>query len=86
MHRLFKDYYAPFILRKEVKLISSLIYILYVCVSFYGCSNMRVDISPKKYIRDNSPIQTFVHLAGMNKNKGLNRNFYNCLKTFFAGN
>ncbi|KAH7719357.1 Protein PTR-4 [Aphelenchoides avenae] len=53
----------PFILRKEVKLVSSLIYILYVCVSFYGCSNMRVDISPKKYIRDNSPIQTFVHLA-----------------------
>lgn len=64
MHRFFKETYAPFILRSEVKLISWLIFIFYVCISFYGCSNMRVDISPKKYIRDNSQIQTFVYLAG----------------------
>lgn len=64
MHRLFKEYYAPFILRSEVKAISWVIFVIYICVSFYGCSNMKVDISPKKYIRDSSPIQTFVHLAG----------------------
>jgi len=62
-HRFFRDYYAPFILRKEVKAASWLVFIAYIVVSFYGCTNMRVDISPKKYIRDNSPIQTFVYLA-----------------------
>uniref|UniRef100_A0A915CRK5 SSD domain-containing protein n=1 Tax=Ditylenchus dipsaci TaxID=166011 RepID=A0A915CRK5_9BILA len=55
MHQFFKEKYAPFILRKEVKAISWVFFMLYVCVSFYGCTNMRVDISPKKYIRDNSP-------------------------------
>lgn len=64
MHRLFRDVWAPFILRPWVKAVSWLLFILYLCLSFYGCANMRVDISPKKYIRDNSPIQTFVHLAG----------------------
>lgn len=64
MHRLFKEYYAPFILRREVKAISWMVFVFYIVASFYGCSNMRVDISPKKYIRDNSPMQTFVYLAG----------------------
>lgn len=64
MHRWFAETYAPFILRKKVKAISWFLFIVYICVSFYGCINMRVDISPKKYIRDNSLIQTFVHLAG----------------------
>ncbi|KAL3119788.1 hypothetical protein niasHT_010079 [Heterodera trifolii] len=63
MHRFFKQYFGPFILRREVKGLSWLGFLLYICVSFYGCANMRVDISPKKYIRDNSPIQTFVYLA-----------------------
>ncbi|KAI6216646.1 Patched domain-containing protein 3 [Aphelenchoides fujianensis] len=63
MHRLFKEYYAPFILQPKVKAISAVIFFVYICVSFYGCVNMKVDISPKKYIRDNSPIQTFVYLA-----------------------
>ncbi|CAK5044521.1 unnamed protein product [Meloidogyne enterolobii] len=63
MHRFFKEHFGPFILKKEIKLISWLIFLLYICFSFYGCVNMKVDISPKKYIRDNSPIQTFVYLA-----------------------
>uniref|UniRef100_A0A914GVP8 SSD domain-containing protein n=2 Tax=Globodera TaxID=31242 RepID=A0A914GVP8_GLORO len=63
MHRFFKQYFGPFILRQEVKALSWVVFLLYICVSFYGCANMRVDISPKKYIRDNSPIQTFVYLA-----------------------
>ncbi|CAD5219888.1 unnamed protein product [Bursaphelenchus okinawaensis] len=63
MHRMFRDYYAPFILKPWVKAISWVVFFLYICISFYGCANMKVDISPKKYIRDNSPIQTFVHLA-----------------------
>lgn len=64
MHHIFRDVYAPFILKPWVKFFSWVIFFIYVCISFYGCANMRVDISPKKYIRDNSPIQTFVHLAG----------------------
>ncbi|KAI6187547.1 Patched domain-containing protein 3 [Aphelenchoides besseyi] len=63
MHRLFKEYYAPFILQPKVKAISFVFFFVYIAVSFYGCVHMKVDISPKKYIRDNSPIQTFVYLA-----------------------
>uniref|UniRef100_A0AC35TQU8 SSD domain-containing protein n=1 Tax=Rhabditophanes sp. KR3021 TaxID=114890 RepID=A0AC35TQU8_9BILA len=57
------EVWAPFILRKDVKLISALLFVLYIVVSLYGCVKMKVDISPKKYIRDSSTMQTFVHLA-----------------------
>uniref|UniRef100_A0A7E4VVR9 SSD domain-containing protein n=1 Tax=Panagrellus redivivus TaxID=6233 RepID=A0A7E4VVR9_PANRE len=63
MHRMFRDYWAPFILRAEVKAVSAVLFGIYLCISYYGCINMRVNISPHKYIRDTSPIQTFVYLA-----------------------
>lgn len=47
MHRFFKQYWGPFILRREVKALSWLVFLLYIGASFYGCANMRVDISPK---------------------------------------
>jgi len=49
MHRFFKEHFGPFILKKEIKLISWLIFLLYICFSFYGCVNMKVDISPKVF-------------------------------------
>lgn len=64
MHRLFRQYWGPFILRPYVKAISGTLFVIYLAVSFYGCIRMKVDISPHKYIRDTSPIQTFVYLAG----------------------
>uniref|UniRef100_A0A914YAD6 Uncharacterized protein n=1 Tax=Panagrolaimus superbus TaxID=310955 RepID=A0A914YAD6_9BILA len=63
MHRLFRKYWGPFILRSDVKAISGTLFVIYLAVSFYGCIHMKVDISPHKYIRDTSPIQTFVYLA-----------------------
>uniref|UniRef100_A0AC34FFI0 SSD domain-containing protein n=1 Tax=Panagrolaimus sp. ES5 TaxID=591445 RepID=A0AC34FFI0_9BILA len=63
MHRLFRQYWGPFILRPYVKAISGTLFVIYLAVSFYGCIRMKVDISPHKYIRDTSPIQTFVYLA-----------------------
>ncbi|KAE9554785.1 hypothetical protein FO519_001982 [Halicephalobus sp. NKZ332] len=63
MHRLFRDKWAPFILNPKVKAVSWLLFVIYIGVSFWGCINMRVNISPHKYIRDTSPIQTFVYLA-----------------------
>ncbi|CAJ0571783.1 unnamed protein product, partial [Mesorhabditis spiculigera] len=63
MHRWFRDVYAPFILRKDVKVASWAIFAIYAALGMYGCCILRVDISPVKYIRDNSPIQTFVRLA-----------------------
>ncbi|VDM48891.1 unnamed protein product [Toxocara canis] len=63
IHRLFGEVYAPFILRKDVMIVSWIIFVGYALLAIYGCSSIIVDISPKKYIRDNSPIQTFVHLA-----------------------
>ncbi|KAK0405834.1 hypothetical protein QR680_018223 [Steinernema hermaphroditum] len=63
MHWFFEYKLAPFILRKEVMAASWVLFVGYVFLSIYGCSNIMVDISPKKYIRDDSPIQTFVHLA-----------------------
>ncbi|VDK17828.1 unnamed protein product [Anisakis simplex] len=43
--------------------VSWLLFFAYAALAIYGCSSIVVDISPKKYIRDNSPIQTFVELA-----------------------
>ncbi|VDK23773.1 unnamed protein product, partial [Anisakis simplex] len=63
MHRLFGTKYAPFILRKDVMVVSWVLFFAYATLAIYGCSSIAVDISPKKYVRDNSPIQTFVHLA-----------------------
>uniref|UniRef100_A0A9J2PF95 SSD domain-containing protein n=1 Tax=Ascaris lumbricoides TaxID=6252 RepID=A0A9J2PF95_ASCLU len=63
IHRLFGDVYAPFILRSDVMIVSWIAFAAYAILAIYGCSSIIVDISPKKYIRDNSPIQTFVHLA-----------------------
>lgn len=64
MHKFFGEKFAPFILRRDVRAISLVLFVVYIFVSFYGCTQMQVDISPDKYIRDNSPIQTFVYLAG----------------------
>lgn len=64
MHRFFRDTWGPFILKPQVKAVSWLLFVIYIAVSFWGCINMRVNISPHKYIRDTSPIQTFVYLAG----------------------
>ncbi|TKR82013.1 hypothetical protein L596_015797 [Steinernema carpocapsae] len=63
MHKFFEFKLAPFILRKDVMVANWILFFGYVMLSVYGCSTIMVDISPKKYIRDNSPIQTFVHLA-----------------------
>ncbi|UMM41919.1 hypothetical protein L5515_017960 [Caenorhabditis briggsae] len=63
MHRLFRDYFAPFIMNKWVRIGSLALFPIYTAFALYGCSILRVDISPVKYIRDNSPIQTFVALA-----------------------
>ncbi|CAJ0943677.1 unnamed protein product, partial [Mesorhabditis belari] len=63
MHRWFRDVYSPWILRADVKIVSWLLFVAYVIGSLYGCCILKVDISPVKYIRDNSPIQTFVKLA-----------------------
>ncbi|KAM3727225.1 Patched-related protein [Dirofilaria immitis] len=63
IHRWFRDTYAPFILRKDVRLISLVVFIIYTILAAYGCMTITVDISPRKYIRDDSPIQPFIHLA-----------------------
>ncbi|KHJ91954.1 patched family protein [Oesophagostomum dentatum] len=63
MHKFFGEKFAPFVLRKDVRFISWIGFIIYTCVALYGCCMLKVDISPVKYIRDNSPIQTFVKLA-----------------------
>ncbi|PAV78701.1 hypothetical protein WR25_21132 isoform A [Diploscapter pachys] len=63
MHKFFEHRIAPFILKKWIKVISWLLYAVYAVISLYGCCILKVDISPVKYIRDNSPIQTFVKLA-----------------------
>ncbi|CAI4226931.1 unnamed protein product [Auanema sp. JU1783] len=63
MHKFFGDKFAPFVLRKDVRIISLLCFLAYTAFSLYGCCILKVDISPVKYIRDNSPIQTFVALA-----------------------
>lgn len=66
MHKFFGDKFAPFIMRKDVRVISWIFFGIYTCVAIYGCCVLKVDISPVKYIRDDSPIQTFVALAGKN--------------------
>ncbi|VBB30554.1 unnamed protein product [Acanthocheilonema viteae] len=63
IHRWFGDIYAPFILRKEVRIISLIVFLLYALFAFYGCISIAVDISPRKYIRDDSPMQPFINLA-----------------------
>ncbi|CAG9540518.1 unnamed protein product [Cercopithifilaria johnstoni] len=63
IHQWFGDIYAPFILRKEVRIISLIVFLLYASLTFYGCISIAVDISPRKYIRDDSPIQPFINLA-----------------------
>ncbi|VDM52586.1 unnamed protein product [Angiostrongylus costaricensis] len=63
MHKFFGERFAPFILRNDVRVISWILFIAYTCLALYGCCKLKVDISPVKYIRDNSPIQTFVKLA-----------------------
>uniref|UniRef100_A0A0N4ZRU5 SSD domain-containing protein n=1 Tax=Parastrongyloides trichosuri TaxID=131310 RepID=A0A0N4ZRU5_PARTI len=63
MARFMGEKFAPFILRRDVKIISYIFFILYLILSFYGCIHMKVDISPKKYIRDTSVMQFFIHLA-----------------------
>ncbi|KAK6759755.1 hypothetical protein RB195_021365 [Necator americanus] len=63
MHKFFGETFAPIILRRDVRIISWIGFIIYACVAMYGCCQLKVDISPVKYIRDNSPIQTFVKLA-----------------------
>ncbi|GMT04663.1 hypothetical protein PENTCL1PPCAC_26837, partial [Pristionchus entomophagus] len=63
MHAFFRDKFVPFIIRPDVKVVSWIFFGLYCCIAFYGCCLLKVDISPVKYIRDNSPIQTFVALA-----------------------
>uniref|UniRef100_A0A0K0FM63 SSD domain-containing protein n=1 Tax=Strongyloides venezuelensis TaxID=75913 RepID=A0A0K0FM63_STRVS len=63
MSRLMGEKFAPFILRRDVKIISYICFIIYLILSFYGCVHMKVDISPKKYVRDTSVMQFFIHLA-----------------------
>uniref|UniRef100_A0A0K0D3A2 SSD domain-containing protein n=1 Tax=Angiostrongylus cantonensis TaxID=6313 RepID=A0A0K0D3A2_ANGCA len=63
MHKFFGERFAPFILRNDVRVVSWILFAAYTCVALYGCCKLKVDISPVKYIRDNSPIQTFVKLA-----------------------
>ncbi|CAI5454482.1 unnamed protein product [Caenorhabditis angaria] len=63
MHKFFRDKFAPFIMKKSVRISSLITFPIYTALFIYGCSILRVDISPVKYIRDNSPIQTFVALA-----------------------
>ncbi|CAD6194290.1 unnamed protein product [Caenorhabditis auriculariae] len=63
MHKWMRDKLAPFVLRKEIRLIGFALFPIYTAFALYGCCMLRVDISPVKYIRDNSPIQTFVALA-----------------------
>lgn len=64
MHQFFRDTFAPFVMKKWVRVASLALFPIYTAFAIYGCSILRVDISPVKYIRDNSPIQTFVALAG----------------------
>lgn len=64
IHRWFGETYTRFILRKDVLIISWILFFAYALLAIYGCTTIKVDISPKKYIRDNSPIQPFVYLAG----------------------
>jgi hypothetical protein len=68
IHDFFRDKYAPFIIRRDVKIISWIGFLIYFMLSIYGCANIKVDISPRKYIRDDSPIQQFLHLAGLLNN------------------
>uniref|UniRef100_A0A8L8KST3 SSD domain-containing protein n=1 Tax=Heligmosomoides polygyrus TaxID=6339 RepID=A0A8L8KST3_HELPZ len=63
MHKFFGEKFAPFILRRDVRFVSWVFFVVYTCAALYGCCILKVDISPVKYIRDNSPIQTFVKLA-----------------------
>ncbi|KAK6113295.1 Patched family protein [Brugia pahangi] len=63
IHRWFGDTYAPFILRKDVRIISMIAFLIYASLAIYGCISISVDISPRKYIRDDSPIQPFINLA-----------------------
>ncbi|CAI2357187.1 unnamed protein product [Caenorhabditis sp. 36 PRJEB53466] len=63
MHKYFRDVFAPFLMKKWVRVASLALFPIYTAFAIYGCSILRVDISPVKYIRDNSPIQTFVALA-----------------------
>lgn len=85
MHRLFRDKWGPFILRSDVKAISGALFVVYLIVSFYGCIRMKVDISPHKYIRDTSPIQTFVYLAGINLKFVTNSFIYLTLRQIHLG-
>ena len=64
MHKFFRDTFAPIVMKKWVRIGSLALFPIYTALALYGCSILRVDISPVKYIRDNSPIQTFVALAG----------------------
>ncbi|CAB3400376.1 unnamed protein product [Caenorhabditis bovis] len=63
MHKFFRDIFAPFVMKKWVRIGSMAMFPIYTAFALYGCSVLKVDISPVKYIRDNSPIQTFVALA-----------------------
>ncbi|VDK89114.1 unnamed protein product [Litomosoides sigmodontis] len=63
IHQWFGNIYAPFILRRDVRIISLISFLLYVSFAIYGCVSISVDISPRKYIRDDSPIQPFINLA-----------------------
>ncbi|VDN06956.1 unnamed protein product [Thelazia callipaeda] len=63
MHKWFRDKYAPFILRRDVRVVSWIIFFIYAILAIYGVTTLTVDISPRKYIRDDSPIQSFIYLA-----------------------
>lgn len=62
-HKFFHDYYAPFLTLKPVRVLTMIIYVVYVVGVVYCASRMEVNISPHKLVVDDSPLLEYFDLA-----------------------
>lgn len=61
--RLFKLVYSKIIFKRSVQILVLVLYIFYLCICFYGCMFIKVNLTPSKILMKDSPLNHHISLA-----------------------
>ncbi|CAD6189578.1 unnamed protein product [Caenorhabditis auriculariae] len=59
----FEEIFAPFICNPFTRIGVLIIYVIYLLLSFYGCSLLTPNLTPSRLVVDDSPLIPYLHLA-----------------------
>lgn len=59
----FENIFAPFICRPSVRFCMLNLYVVYIAIAFYGCSQLTPNLTPSQLVVDDSPLVPYLNLA-----------------------